>query len=70
LTTIPENSKTSNDPTITINGFILQIIIKTVNDKYEDFRLPMQDRVQDLINKMTNEEKEYANWYRYAGIRY
>jgi beta-glucosidase len=26
-------------------------------DKYEDFRLPMQDRVQDLINKMTNEEK-------------
>jgi hypothetical protein len=29
----------------------------------------MQDRVQDLINKMTNEEKRVC-WYRYAGIRY
>jgi beta-glucosidase len=57
-TTIPENSKTSNDPTITINGFTFTDYNKNGKlDKYEDFRLPMQDRVQDLINKMTNEEK-------------
>jgi beta-glucosidase len=57
-TTIPENNKTSNDPTITINGFTFTDYNKNGKlDKYEDFRLPMQDRVQDLINKMTNEEK-------------
>jgi beta-glucosidase len=30
-TTIPENSKTSNDPTITINGFTFTDYNKTVN---------------------------------------
>jgi beta-glucosidase len=26
-------------------------------DKYEDYRLSTQDRIQDLINKMTDDEK-------------
>jgi beta-glucosidase len=34
-------------------------------DKYEDNRLPMKDRIQDLINKMTDEEKAsmLIGWY-------
>jgi beta-glucosidase len=57
-TNVPKNSKANNDQTITINGFTFTDYNKNGKlDRYEDFRLPMQDRVQDLINKMTNEEK-------------
>ena len=50
--------KPNNDPTITINGFTFTDYNKNGKlDKYEDYRLPIQDRIQDLITKMTDEEK-------------
>ncbi|MFT5713678.1 MAG: beta-glucosidase [Flavobacterium sp.] len=45
-------------PIITINGFTFSDLNRNGKlDKYEDHRLPNQDRIQDLINQMTNEEK-------------
>jgi beta-glucosidase len=46
-------------PILTINGFTFADLNKNGKlDKYEDNRLPMKDRIQDLINKMTDEEKQ------------
>lgn len=50
----PEN----NNPTITINGFSFSDLNQNGKlDKYEDTRLPINDRIQDLISKMTDDEK-------------
>lgn len=54
----PEIKETKPNPIITVNGFTFSDLNKNGKlDKYEDYRLSMQDRVQDLINQMTNEEK-------------
>ncbi|MFV8464737.1 glycoside hydrolase family 3 N-terminal domain-containing protein [Flavobacterium sp. LB1P62] len=51
--------KDSNDkPIITIDGFTFSDLNQNGKlDKYEDTRLPMNDRIRDLINKMTDDEK-------------
>ncbi|MBG6110210.1 beta-glucosidase [Flavobacterium sp. CG_23.5] len=52
------NGKIEKDPTITVNGFTFTDFNNNGKlDKYEDYRLSMEDRIQDLINKMTDEEK-------------
>ena len=56
--TKPGNDKIEKDPIITVNGFTFTDFNKNGKlDKYEDYRLATQDRIQDLINKMTDEEK-------------
>jgi beta-glucosidase len=53
-----ENNEPNNKPLITINGFTFSDLNQNGKlDKYEDTRLPMNDRIQDLISKMTNDEK-------------
>jgi beta-glucosidase len=43
---------------ITVNGFTFSDLNRDGKlDKYEDYRLSTQDRIQDLINKMTDDEK-------------
>jgi len=51
--------KNSNEnPILTINGFTFSDLNQNGKlDKYEDTRLPMEDRIQDLISKMTDDEK-------------
>ena len=54
----PGNVDTNNKPLITINGFTFSDLNQNGKlDKYEDTRLPMNDRIQDLISKMTDDEK-------------
>ena len=54
----PENDEPNTTPKITINGFTFTDLNQNGKlDKYEDTRLPMNDRIQDLISKMTNDEK-------------
>ncbi len=56
--TISEKGGTEKNPIITVNGFRFTDLNKNGKlDIYEDYRLSMQDRIQDLINKMTDEEK-------------
>ncbi|MBA0885187.1 glycoside hydrolase family 3 N-terminal domain-containing protein [Flavobacterium undicola] len=53
-----ENGKVEKNPIITINGFTFMDLNKNGKlDIYEDYRLAVADRIQDLINKMTDEEK-------------
>ncbi|RVT75731.1 beta-glucosidase [Flavobacterium sufflavum] len=53
-----ENSKIEKNPIITINGFTFTDLNRNGKlDIYEDYRLAVEDRIQDLINKMTDEEK-------------
>lgn len=53
-----ENGKIEKNPIITINGFTFTDLNRNGKlDIYEDYRLAVADRVQDLINKMTDEEK-------------
>ena len=53
-----EIEKTQENPIITLNGFTFRDLNNNGKlDKYEDFRLSIQDRVQDLLSKMTEEEK-------------
>ena len=48
----------NNKPLLTINGFTFPDLNQNGKlDKYEDTRLPMNDRIQDLISKMTDDEK-------------
>ena len=50
--------KQNKDVLLTINGFTFRDYNKNGElDIYEDYRLPIKDRVQDLIKKLTNEEK-------------
>jgi beta-glucosidase len=57
------NNKTemTNDtanPIININGLFFSDLNKNGKlDKYEDYRFPIQDRIKDLIHKMTDDEK-------------
>lgn len=54
----PENNEPNNTPKITINGFTFSDLNQNGKlDKYEDTRLPMNDRIKDLISKMTDDEK-------------
>ncbi|MEN9909226.1 MAG: hypothetical protein RLZZ540_2375 [Bacteroidota bacterium] len=53
-----ENNKMEKNPIITINGFTFTDLNRNGKlDIYEDYRLAVEDRIQDLINKMTDEEK-------------
>lgn len=48
----------NKDNLLIINGFSFKDLNKNGKlDIYEDYRLPVKDRVRDLINKLTNEEK-------------
>ena len=54
----PEVKETKPNPIITVNGFTFSDLNKNGKlDRYEDYRLSTQDRIQDLINQMTDEEK-------------
>lgn len=54
----PKTIDPATNPILTINGFKFADLNKNGKlDKYEDSRLPMKDRIQDLINKMTVDEK-------------
>lgn len=53
-----ETKKPKTNPIITINGFTFSDLNNNGKlDKYEDYRLSVQDRIKDLINKMTDDEK-------------
>lgn len=50
--------KKEYDPVITINGFTFTDLNRNGKlDLYEDYRLPVSQRVQDLVSQMTDEEK-------------
>jgi len=54
----PENKEANDNPIITVNGLSFSDLNQNGKlDKYEDYRLPMADRIQDLISKMTDDEK-------------
>ncbi|MFV5684368.1 glycoside hydrolase family 3 N-terminal domain-containing protein [Flavobacterium sp. GB2R13] len=54
----PEIKETTPNPIITVNGFTFSDLNKNGKlDRYEDYRLSSQDRIQDLINQMTDDEK-------------
>jgi beta-glucosidase len=56
--TTPEKKKTTNEAILTVNGLKFTDFNRNGKlDKYEDYRLSTQDRAQDLLNKMTDEEK-------------
>ena len=51
-------NKTVDNSIITIDGFTFSDLnLNGKLDKYEDYRLPINDRIQDLISKMTDDEK-------------
>lgn len=53
-----EINKLNNNPKININGFSFFDLNQNGKlDSYEDTRLPMNQRIQDLISKMTDDEK-------------
>jgi beta-glucosidase len=54
----PTSKDATNKSLITINSFTFSDLNQNGKlDKYEDTRLPMNDRIQDLISKMTDDEK-------------
>lgn len=54
----PTKANSNENQTITINGFKFKDLNQNGKlDKYEDTRLPTSVRIQDLISKMTNDEK-------------
>lgn len=54
----PEKIIDKKNPIITVNGLDFKDLNNNGKlDKYEDYRLPIADRVQDLLNKLTDEEK-------------
>lgn len=51
-------STNGKKPALTINGFTFEDMNRNGKlDKYEDYRLPISERIDDLISKMTDEEK-------------
>ncbi|MBE5319811.1 glycoside hydrolase family 3 C-terminal domain-containing protein [Pedobacter sp. MR2016-19] len=51
-------STNGKNPTLTINSFTFEDMNRNGKlDKYEDYRLPISERIDDLISKMTDEEK-------------
>jgi len=56
--TNPIKTDADGNPIITINGFTFSDFNQNgMLDIYEDYRLPMADRVKDLLSKLTDEEK-------------
>lgn len=56
--TNPVKTDADGNPIITINGFTFSDFNQNgMLDIYEDYRLPMADRVKDLLSKLTDEEK-------------
>jgi beta-glucosidase len=54
----PNDSNTEKEPIIIVNGLTFKDLNKNGKlDLYEDYRLPMNERIKDLINKMTADEK-------------
>ncbi|WP_081897804.1 glycoside hydrolase family 3 N-terminal domain-containing protein [Flavobacterium sp. 83] len=54
----PEIKDSPGKPIITVDGLTFSDLNQNGRlDKYEDYRLPMNDRIQDLISKMTDDEK-------------
>jgi beta-glucosidase len=54
----PEPKDANGNPLITIKGYTFSDLNKNGKlDKYEDTRLPINDRIKDLISKMTDDEK-------------
>ena len=54
----PKDKHAKDIPIITVNGRQFSDLNQNGKlDKYEDYRLPIADRIQDLISKMTNDEK-------------
>ncbi len=54
----PQPKQPTTNPIITVNGLTFSDLNRNGKlDKYEDYRLSTQDRIQDLINQMTDEEK-------------
>ncbi len=54
----PGDKDSNGKPLITVNGFTFSDLNQNGKlDKYEDTRLLMVDRIQDLISKMTDDEK-------------
>ncbi len=54
----PDNKDVNGNPIITVNGYTFSDLNHNGKlDKYEDTRLPLADRIQDLISKMTDDEK-------------
>ncbi len=56
--TNPTKTDANDNPIITVDGFTFSDLNKNGKlDKYEDYRLPINDRIKDLISKMTDDEK-------------
>jgi beta-glucosidase len=56
--TNPIKKDAQGNPIVTVNGFTFSDFNQNgALDKYEDYRLPMEDRIQDLLKKLTDEEK-------------
>ena len=56
--THPNKINTGKDPIITVNGLTFKDLNKNGKlDLYEDYRLPVNERIKDLIKKMTADEK-------------
>jgi beta-glucosidase len=56
--TYPTKIDANDNPIITVDGFTFSDLNKNGKlDKYEDYRLPINDRIKDLISKMTDDEK-------------
>jgi beta-glucosidase len=54
----PNQESTEKYPTISVDGYTFSDLNKNGKlDHYEDYRLPMQDRIKDLIKQMTDDEK-------------
>ncbi len=54
----PVQQPAEKHPTITVDGYPFSDLNKNGKlDQYEDYRLPTQDRIKDLIKKMTDDEK-------------
>lgn len=46
------------EPVIKVNGLVFKDLNKNGKlDKYEDYRLPVSERVEDLLSRMTDDEK-------------
>lgn len=53
-----ETTDANGKPILTINGFSFSDLNQNGKlDTYEDYRLPVADRIKDLISKMTDDEK-------------
>lgn len=56
--THPNKINTEKEPIITVNGLTFKDLNKNGKlDLYEDYRLPVNERIKDLIKKMTADEK-------------